>query len=279
MAFKTLISAQQLAAQLAQPDWVVLDCRFSLADAEAGGRAYRQGHIPGAHYVHLNNDLSAAVTAQTGRHPLPDFRQLAARLGAWGVGAHSQVVVYDDVNGAMAGRLWWLLRTLGHSAVALLDGGLQHWQAQGYAMTTHLPLPHSRVLRAYVDDRQWLTAAQLENGLARDTITLIDARSAERFSGQSEPIDAVAGHVPKALNRPFQDNLAANGQFLPAATLRQAFGALIGQRQPEQVVHMCGSGVTACHNLLAMEIAGLSGSKLYAGSWSEWIVNRNRAVA
>jgi thiosulfate/3-mercaptopyruvate sulfurtransferase len=228
--------------------------------------------------VHLNNQLSAPVKPYTGRHPLPDFAALAKQLGAWGVTNRSQVVVYDDTGGAFAGRLWWLLRSMGHQQVAVLDGGIGQWRKLGLPLTTHLPKVSPAQFRAYLDQNQWLSAGELENGLARNSLTLIDARTAERYQGRQEPIDPVAGHIPKALNRPFQLNLDKNGLFLAAKTLEQQFKKLTAAVPAGQVVHMCGSGVTGCHNLLAMEVAGLSGSRLYAGSWSEWIVNPNRAV-
>ena len=278
MAYTTLISSAVLAGNLNNSDWAIFDCRFSLADSDAGGKAYRQGHIPGARYAHLNKDLSSPVKSYTGRHPLPDFSSLAKQLGLWGVGNRTQVVVYDDAGGAFAGRMWWLLRSMGHQQVAVLDGGIRHWQKLGLPLTTTLPKPTGNQFRSYLDDSRWLSAQQVEDGLAARRITLIDARTPERFKGQLEPIDPVAGHVPKALNRPFQLNLDRSGLFLPAGQLREQFIQLTNPAPAEQVVHMCGSGVTACHNLLAMEFAGLSGSRLYAGSWSEWIVNRNRAV-
>lgn len=278
MSYTTLISATELARHLDQPDWVIFDCRFSLADASAGAKAYRQGHIPGARYADLNKELSSPVKSYTGRHPLPDFAALAKKLGDWGVSNRSQVVVYDDASGAFAGRLWWLLRTMGHQDVAVLDGGIKHWQKQNLPVTTHLPKVTPMQFRCYLDAKQWLSAAEVENGLATRAITLIDARTPERYAGLQEPIDPVTGHVPKAINRPFQLNLDNNGLFLSAETLKIQFQRLTESRKPEQIVHMCGSGVTACHNLLAMEFAGLSGSKLYAGSWSEWIVDKNRAV-
>jgi len=278
MNYTTLVSADLLSSHLDRPDWVVFDARFSLADADAGLKAYRQGHLPGARYIHLNEDLSSAVRSYTGRHPLPDFAVLARKLGAWGVNHRSQVVVYDDAGGAFAGRLWWLLRVMGHDKVAVLDGGLKQWQRLGLPLTTHLPRLTPQAFRCYLDDGRWLNASQVEDGLASRRCCLIDARTQERFQGLQEPIDPVAGHIPKALNHPFQANLDAQGLFLPPARLKRQFENLIGHYAPEQVVHMCGSGVTACHNLLAMEVAGLKGSKLYAGSWSEWITNANRSV-
>lgn len=279
MTYRTLISASELANNLDRADWILFDCRFSLADSSVGAKAYRMGHLPGARYAHLNDDLSSPVRSYTGRHPLPDFAQLGKKLGQWGVNNRSQVVVYDDANGAFAGRMWWLLRCMGHEAVAVLDGGIQRWQKLGLPLTTLLPEVKASDFRFYLDHQQWLSASEVENGLARNHITLIDARTPERYQGLQEPIDPVAGHVPKALNRPFQRNLQASGEFLPVEQLKQQFTELLAGRTPQQVVHMCGSGVTGCHNLLAMEVAGLAGSKLYAGSWSEWIVNRNRPVA
>jgi thiosulfate/3-mercaptopyruvate sulfurtransferase len=279
MSYTTLISADALKTQIDRPDWIVVDCRFSLADTKLGAKNYRHGHLPNARYAHLDKDLSSAITSRTGRHPLPDFRALAQKLGHWGIDNRSQVVVYDDAGGAFAGRLWWLLRTLGHDKVAVLDGGIKAWRKKGYPVTTALPAVKPRNFRPYPQDASWLTAEQVQNGLASRSICLVDARAPERYRGEAEPIDPVAGHVKGALNRPFQANLTASGEFLPAEQLRRQFQALTGDLPPEQIVHMCGSGVTACHNLLAMEHAGLKGSKLYAGSWSEWIRNKNRPVA
>jgi thiosulfate/3-mercaptopyruvate sulfurtransferase len=279
MSYSTLITADALKAQLDRPDWVIIDCRFSLADTEQGARNYRHGHIPNARYAHLDKDLSSMITSQKGRHPLPDFRVLAQKLGQWGIDNRSQVVVYDDAGGAFAGRLWWLLRYLGHDKAAVLDGGITLWRKKGYPLTTVLPAVKPTTFRPYLQTSLWLTAEQLQNRLAARSICLIDARTPERYRGEVEPIDPIAGHVRSAINRPFQANLAASGEFLPAEQLRDQFRALISNRAPEQIVHMCGSGVTACHNLLAMEHAGLKGSKLYAGSWSEWIRNKNRPIA
>jgi len=278
MTYKTLITATELQQNINNPNWVVIDCRFSLADSGAGAKCYRFGHITNARYADLNKDLSSQVTALTGRHPLPNFGNLSAKLGQCGVNNQSQVVVYDDAGGAFAGRLWWLLKTLGHDAVAVLNGGIQQWQKQGFPVTTKLPVIQPSVFRAYIDEKQWLNAENVQNGLATHHICLIDARTPERFRGEQEPVDPVAGHIPGALNRPFQLNLK-NGLFLPPDQLREQFSKLIGNTKPADVVHQCGSGVTACHNLLAMEYAGLSGSKLYAGSWSEWITNKNRAIS
>jgi thiosulfate/3-mercaptopyruvate sulfurtransferase len=279
MTYTTLVSPTTLNQNLDNPKWVIVDCRFSLTNSDAGGYAYRHGHISHARYAHLNKDLSSTITSFTGRHPLPDFALLAKKLGAWGIANNSQVVVYDDAGGAFAGRLWWLLRCMGHNNVAVLNGGIQLWQRQGLALTTTLPTIKPIPFRLYLNPAYWLNASQVQNSIAKKTICLIDARTPERYRGEHEPIDPVAGHIPGALNRAFQMNLDNQGLFLSADLLRKQFKQLIGTRTSEQVVHYCGSGVTACHNLLAMEYAGLAGSKIYAGSWSEWIRDKNRVVA
>ncbi|MFC1749108.1 sulfurtransferase [Pseudomonadota bacterium] len=278
MLYRTLIGADVLARHISDPSWVVIDCRFSLSDATAGEFAYEQGHIPGAYYAHLGKDLSAPVGEATGRHPLPDVAAMNHRVGGWGISPHSQVVVYDDMNGAMAARLWWLLRWLGHDAVAVLDGGWQQWLADGWEshQSPHVALPAMHKGEGSRD--MWLSAAEVEKQIEENEILLLDARTPERFRGEVEPIDPVAGHVPGAMNRPFQLNVDKQGLFKPRHQLAQEFGRLLSGRPAEQVVHMCGSGVTACHNLLAMEYAGLAGSRLYAGSWSEWICDLNRPV-
>ncbi|NOT13955.1 MAG: sulfurtransferase [Methylococcaceae bacterium] len=278
MAYTTLIAADTLNRYLNDPEWIIVDCRFSLSNTENGAKAYRLGHIPNARYAHLDKDLSSQITTLTGRHPLPNFTALATKLGTWGIN-NSQVILYDDAGGAIAGRLWWLLRCLGHEKAAVLDGGIPYWQHSGYATTTSLPKVNPVVFRPYPASRNWLNALEVQNNLAKKTICLVDARTEERFRGEVEPIDPIAGHIPGAKNRPFQSNLGRDGLFLSIAELGQQFTALLGKTKPEQVVHMCGSGVTACHNLLAMEHAGLKGSKLYAGSWSEWIRDKNRAIS
>jgi thiosulfate/3-mercaptopyruvate sulfurtransferase len=276
----SIISAQKLLEQIDNPDLIIFDCRFSLADTDAGHRNYRQSHIPGAHYVDLNKDLSSPIRDYTGRHPLPDFRVLTKKLSSWGVHNRKQVVVYDDKCGGFAARMWWLLRIMGHENVAVLDGGFSFWLTHKFPTTTSLPKTNkSTSYRTYLDKNQWLEALDIENGLATNLILLIDARTSERFTGLKEPIDPIAGHVPKAKNLPFQHNFDSNGLFLKPDILREQFLNITKSTEPSKVVHMCGSGITAIFNLLAMEVAGLHGSKLYAGSWSEWITNKNRAVA
>lgn len=278
MSFTTLVDHATLADHLHDPDWVIIDCRFALTDPNAGRRLYEIGHPPGARYAHLNDDLSAPVTPQSGRHPLPDPSRLAETLGAWGAGDGTQVVVYDDSFGAMAARLWWLLRWLGHMHVALLDGGLPKWTREGRLLTPAAPVVQARRFTPRIDDSQWVDADFVQRAVGAGSHVLIDARAEERFRGEVEPLDPVAGHIPGAVNRPFEDNLDHGGCFQDPAGLREDYRSVLGEAPPENVIAMCGSGVTACHNILAMEHAGLSGAKLYAGSWSEWIRDARRPV-
>ncbi len=277
MTHTTLISTAQLRAlqESAQP-LVLLDCSFELTDAGAGQRQFLQGHLPGAQYAHLDHDLSGEKTGTTGRHPLPPRQAFAATAGRWGVAPGVQVVAYDAQGGPYASRVWWLLRWLGHEAVAVLDGGLQAWTADGGPLTTAPadvrpapPYPATEDVPMPTVD-----AAQLLAGASAWTV--LDARAPERFRGEVEPLDPVAGHIPGAVNRCFKDNLDAHGRFLPVEALRQAFAPWAAD--PDRVVHQCGSGVTACHNLLAMTHAGWPGSRLYPGSWSEWCADPARPV-
>jgi len=276
--YQTLISAPTLSRRLGDRDWVVFDCRFQLDQPQWGEEAYRQGHIPGARYAHLDRDLAAPRTPETGRHPLPDAAAFARWLGEHGVTAGRQVVVYDQGGGAFAARLWWLLRWLGHRSVAVLDGGWAAWTAAGLPVSDQLPVPEPATFEAQRDDALWLSSGELEAALAARRVQLVDARGAERFRGDSEPIDPRAGHVPGALNLPFAGNLDEQGRFKDPAALAARFAPALEQSAGRDIVHMCGSGVTACHNLLAMEAAGLAGSRLYAGSWSEWITDPRRPV-
>ncbi len=275
--YKTLINTQSLVARLGQKDQIIFDCRFNLADPSAGEQAYQAGHIPSAFYLHLDDDLSSPIQADTGRHPLPDIKNFANKLAAYGLNRNTQVFVYDDNSGAFAGRTWWLLRWLGHEAVAVLDGGLTAWIAAGGALEqTQAQKPkHVGNFQAQIQADYFLTTAALSQP---HPYQLIDARSAERFRGELEPIDPIAGHIPGALNHPLTDNLS-NGQFKSPETLKQEWEAKLAGKSAREIVHMCGSGVSACHNLLAMEIAGLSGSRLYVGSWSEWIRDPKRPIA
>jgi len=277
--YKTLVSTDTLKDHLDDPDWMVFDCRSALDDPEWGPGEYRAAHIPGARYAHLDRDLAAPQRPGTGRHPLPDPLAFAHWLGSNGVDNAKQVVAYDQGGGAFAARLWWMMRWLGHEAAAVLDGGWAAWNAAGLPVSEEIPVPTPAKFEPRVDDDLWLTSEQLEAGLRDDRVRLVDARGAPRYRGETEPIDPVAGHVPGAANLPFAGNLDDQERFKDPDALRQRFDAVVGDAGDRPVVHMCGSGVTACHNLLAMEVAGLGASKLYAGSWSEWITDPQRPVA
>lgn len=274
-----IISTADLAANLDHPDWVVMDCRFDLAKPEWGFEEYISGHIPGSGYAHLDKDLAAPIIPESGRHPLPSIDVFASKLGGWGIGNSTQVVVYDTTGGVYAGRLWWLLRFLGHSSAAVLDGGFQKWVNEGRPLATGVQQVHPPV--HFTPNPNWdmvMDAAAVERIRQDPSFCLVDARSPERFRGENEPIDPVAGHIPGAVNRFHGKNLAPDGTFLPPDTLREQFTDLIGRTSPENVVVYCGSGVTSIHHILAMELAGLPGAKLYAGSWSEWIRDRKRPI-
>ena len=271
-----LVSVEQLAAH---PEWRVFDCRHDLKNTEYGRQAYARGHIPGALFVHLDDDLSGVKTGSNGRHPLPAIEDFARRMSECGVDETTQVVAYDNEGGIFASRLWWMLGWLGHARVAVLDGGLAGWKRAKRPLEEVVP---SVVPRVFVPRPQdvIVEAGNLLAGLTSQQSLILDARSPERFRGENETLDPVGGHIPGALNRFYFDNLDDAGCFFkPAAELRAEFDAMLAGRPAGEVVQQCGSGVTACHNLLAMELAGLSGSKLYPGSWSEWCADPSRPVA
>ncbi|PKO39012.1 MAG: sulfurtransferase [Betaproteobacteria bacterium HGW-Betaproteobacteria-6] len=278
MSFTTLVDVPTLQAHVDDPAWLVVDVRHQLADPGYGERVYAEGHIPGAVFLHCDRDLSGPMTGRNGRHPLPDPQRLAQRLGEIGLGPATQVVVYDDAQGMIAGRLWWLLRWLGHDRVALLDGGLQAWQAAGGVQTRIVPTYSPCIFVPLVQDRLVEADYVLER-IETPSMHLVDARGPDRFRGENETIDPVGGHIPGAVNRFFKDNLLPDGRFKPAAELRAEWLAILSGSPPDLVVHQCGSGVSACLNMVAMEIAGLPGSRLYAGSWSEWCADAGRPVA
>jgi thiosulfate/3-mercaptopyruvate sulfurtransferase len=282
MASGPLTSSTELAAQLGDEALRVIDCSFDLADPAAGEDMHRRLRIPGARYAHLDRDLSdLSRKACAGRHPLPGLRALSASLSRLGIDRHSHVVAYDQGPGMYAARLWWLLRSCGYRRVQVLDGGMAAWQAAGLPVETGTPVTQrpSRLPEALrMAPRAVVDADDVQSGLAGRAIVLLDARAAARFRGEVEPLDPVAGHIPGAVNRPFTDNLASDGRFKTRSQLRAEYLHLLAGRRPSAVVHMCGSGVTACHNKLAMDIAGLRGSRIYADSWSGWITDPGRAV-
>ncbi len=275
-----LVNAEELQQMIADDSPVIVDCRYRLDQADAGEQAYQVSHIPGAHYAHLGRDLAGAGSASAGRHPLPDPGHFTALLQRFGAGQDRPIVIYDDAAGLIALRFWWLCRWVGFDCVRLLDGGWQAW-LQGGNTSTQLPGIESADVSADYQLRSHLAvnSAELKRELAQDQCLLIDARAVGRYCGEVDPIDPVAGHIPGAVNRPTDANLDANGKFLPADLLRQQFLELMAGKSPQQVIHSCGSGVSACHNLFAMELAGLTGSRLFAPSWSGWIAESgNRYV-
>jgi thiosulfate/3-mercaptopyruvate sulfurtransferase len=276
MSWTTLVRTETLAQNFDNPRWIVFDCRHDLADPGRGRREYAQAHIPGARFLHLDDDLSSPRTGANGRHPLPDFALLGEKLARAGVGPGTQVVAYDAQGGMVAARLWWLLRGLGHESVAVLDGGWGKWVAEGGPTRSAAPRPVPAVWNAsrrpdFVDARFVLSH------LLDPAVVLVDARAPDRYRGQNETLDPVGGRIPRARNRFYRDNLDASGCFRPAEALKSDFAGLTGEGR--SVVHYCGSGVSACHNLLAMTVAGMPAGRLYAGSWSEWCADRSRPAA
>lgn len=276
MRYTTLVETSALAANLGDPSLGIVDCRFDLKDTGAGERAYAAGHIPGAVYAHVDRDLSAEKTGTNGRHPLPDVQTFAATLGRLGIDASTQVVVYDQDSGGFASRLWWMLRWLGHDGVALLNGGFAKWTAEGRPTTAGVEARARRVFVPHPQPQMVATSADVALMVGNKDWRLIDARAPERFRGEVEPVDKVAGHIPGAINVPFLENLDASGTFKPPADLAARFHEASGSTPTDHLVVYCGSGVTACQNLLALEHAGLHGARLYPGSWSEWSSDPSR---
>jgi thiosulfate/3-mercaptopyruvate sulfurtransferase len=281
MPIARLISPQALEQRRSQPGLVILDCRFALEDPDYGQRSYAEGHIAGASFADLERDLSGPVTkGVTGRHPLPEPEALIARLKTWGLDNDSDVVLYDDGPGAYAARAWWLLAWLGkRDGVYILDGGLKAWHAAGLPLSLDPPQNSLGTFTGAPDASLLINAQALQQRLGESAMTLLDARALPRFKGEIEPIDPVAGHIPGAQCAAFTDNLGADGRFLPADQLKQRFAEKLGERSPTELVAYCGSGVTACHNLFALCLAGYPLGRLYAGSWSEWINDPQRGVA
>jgi thiosulfate/3-mercaptopyruvate sulfurtransferase len=279
MFHQTLITTTELHESLAKPDLVVVDCRHDLARPAWGRSEYGRAHIPGARFMHLDEDLSSKPDGHHGRHPLPRAAQFAQTLGRAGISNASQVIAYDSQGGMIASRLWWMLRHwLGHERAAVLDGGWDLWVAEGRPVCADAPAMTTAQFQL-VRTAEVVDALSVLANLGRSGMTLVDARAPDRFRGENETLDPVGGRIPGALNRFYRDNLRADGRFKSAQELRREFEALIAAARPQEVVHQCGSGVSACHNLLAMDFAGLEGSRLYAGSWSEWCSDSSRPVA
>lgn len=275
-----LVTTAELANHLHDPAWMLFDTRHDLLDTSKGPREYSQGHIEGAHFLSIDDDLSAAKTGTNGRHPLPDPLSFARKMAALGASPALQFVIYDGTGGMYAARLWWMLRWIGATKVALLDGGIAKWVAEKRPVTTVVPAPRTGVPNQF-SPRAGMTvdAADVRAHLDDATRTVLDARASERYRGEVEPIDPVAGHIPGAVNRFWQANLSPDGTFKTREDLQREYSQLLAGRPPSAIVHQCGSGVTACHNLFAMEWAGLPGSRLYPGSWSEWVADPARPVA
>jgi thiosulfate/3-mercaptopyruvate sulfurtransferase len=279
MFHTTLISTAELAQRVSDPDWAIFDCRFSLADPERGRRDYAHAHIPGAIYAHLNQDLSSPIIpGVTGRHPLPTIEFATAKFSEWGIDDRVQVVAYDDAGGSFAARLWWLLRWLGHEGVAVLDGDWRKWTLEGRAISTHVEPRPARSFVPRPRPEMALSTAEVESRIQDTRYKLFDSRTAERYRGEHEPIDPIAGHIPGAINAPYLDNLNPDGTFRSDEELRQRFAALFRDTPATDTAFYCGSGVNAAHNILALKHAGLGDAQLYTGSWSEWIANPQRPI-
>ncbi|MGH1365725.1 MAG: sulfurtransferase [Calditrichia bacterium] len=273
---ETLISTENLHTHLGQENWIIIDCRYG-PGRDGGREGYLKGHIPGARYAHLDDDLAAPHQPDvTGRHPLPDVKTFGERLGSWGISNDTQVIVYDQGIGGFAARLWWMLRWVGHDAVAVLDGGWNSWKFGGYEESTTVPVPTHAYFEVHPRPEMLTSLEQLETNLENPGMQLVDSRSHERYIGKNEPFDPIAGHIPGAVSLPFTDN-AVNGRFRTSAELRKRFSESLNSESDETVFY-CGSGVTACHNILAWKHAGLGDASLYVGSWSEWIVGRGRPM-
>ena len=277
MAYQTIVSVDELNKNLNNSDWLVFDCRFSLKDPVGGLNSYNQGHISGAQFADMDTGLSSTVTATSGRHPLPDPDVFIDQLQNWGVNNSSQVICYDDISGAYAARMWWLLKWLGHNDVAVLDGGINMWTETGLKLETKVQTKPKGSFSGQVNNNMWVDIDFVQQQLGQ--INLLDARTRERFTAQDTKTDPIPGHVPGALSFPFAENLNKQGLFLSAEELQQRFENMFNSQENKEVVNMCGSGVTACHNLLAMSLAGLPMTRLYVGSWSEWIKEKTRPVA
>ena len=278
--FRTIISPKELYEKLGRQTWVIVDCRHNLGHPYSGMEAYKKSHIPGASFAHLDHDLSGRIIpGETGRHPLPSIVKMTQRFSSWGISDGIQVVAYDDRSGATASRLWWMLRYLGHDRVAVLDGGWRAWLEAGYPTETAIVGAGPRVFKPREREDWIVDAAHIENRLGADNFLIVDSRGPKRYSGVDDPIDPVAGHIPGASNFPHTDLVNPDGTWLSPDELEKRFDQLVGNDEADEVVFYCGSGVTACRNLLAHYHAGLGDAKLYPGSWSDWITDPDRPIA
>ena len=279
MGYDTTVTAEELTAVLDNPNLVIFDCRFNLSDTEAGRKAYREGHLPGSHYAHLDEDLSGEIMPGiTGRHPLPEKEQFAKKLRSWGLNNGDQVIIYDQSHGGIAARLWWMLQWLGHQEAAVLEGGWQRWMELQLPISQVIPAPSDGDFAIRSSEWQVVSASELEEKIANQVTRLVDARAAARYQGKDEPIDPVAGHIEGAISRPFLENLSEQGIFKSEKQLSSEWDQLLSDQNISEIICYCGSGVTACHNLLAMHKAGHPPGILYPGSWSEWIHDPKRPM-
>ncbi len=278
--FTSLINASELQQLLPLKDLVIIDCRFALSDTNSGRKDYAMGHIPHAQYAHLDEDLSGPIIpGTTGRHPLPAIEDITQKISQWGISENTQVVVYDQDHGGRAARLWFLLKWLGHKKVAVLNGGWKNWINQGMPVSTNVPKVSPSIFLPRPNEDMIFSVAQIEQNLEQETHLIVDSRSAERYRGEHEPIDPIAGHIPNAISAPFAENLDSSGLFKSKEALSKRFSQLLKDYPANKTVFYCGSGVTACHNLLALNYIGIDQAKLYPGSWSEWITEIKRPIA
>lgn len=279
MVYKTIISADILKSNIDNSNFIIFDCRCDVKDNTYGVQAYNEGHIRNSIFVDIDSDLASEKTTNSGRHPLPDIDALSEKLSQWGLNSTKQAVIYDDAGGAFAGRMWWTLKWLGHTNVAVLDGALGGWMASGGRLTTDSTIFERSIFTPNLVKEMHVSINDVEDAQYKMDKIIIDARSKERYLGIKDPVDPVAGHVPGAISHPLGKNLDKKGHFKSAEELKLCFNKLVGETQNSDIISMCGSGITACHNILAMEIAGIHGVKLYVGSWSEWIMDKSRPIA
>jgi len=279
MSYKTIISADNLMKNLNNEDFIIFDCRCDISDSSYGIDAYNEGHIENAIFVDIDHDLASEKTASSGRHPLPDPQLLSEKLSQWGMTNNKQAIVYDDAGGAFAGRMWWILKWLGHNNVAVLDGALGAWMSNGGKLSTNPTIFEREIFHPSINDEMHVSIKDVEDAQYKMSKLIIDARSKERYLGIKDEVDPVAGHIPGAISHPLGQNLDKNGHFKSPEELRHIFNKLVGDTSSSDIISMCGSGITACHNILALEISGIKGVSLFVGSWSEWITDKDRPIA
>ena len=279
MSYKTIINAKDLIKNINNQDFIIFDCRCDISDSSYGIEAYNEGHIENSIFIDIDNDLAGEKTVNTGRHPLPDSQLLSEKLSQWGMANNKQAVIYDDAGGAFAGRMWWILKWLGHENVAVLDGALGAWMSSGGKLTSKATIFERAMFVPKINDQLHVSIKDVEEAQYKMGKLIIDARSKERYLGIKDMVDPIAGHIPGAISHPLGQNLDKNGHFKSPEELRHNFNKIIGDSASSDIISMCGSGITACHNILALEISGIKNVSLYVGSWSEWITDKSRPIA